>query len=174
MTNDTTHLPQADPLVDPGASNTASSSEPERRFRVENAATANWVLRKVIEARQYQERVRNWAQQEQRKAERRERRLMMRFGVELEAWLRHELNERGGRTKSVNLPTGRVGLRRPTPRLVVADEAALKHWAGQHASHLLHTVVSVSLPGVRQHFKDTGELPDGTELRTPPESLYLS
>src|SRR4051794_35829566 len=60
-------------------------------FRVNDEKAASWVVRKVLEARTYAERVRAWALEEQRRAERDENWLLRRFGSELEVWLRSEL-----------------------------------------------------------------------------------
>jgi hypothetical protein len=58
------------------------------RFAVRDEASANWVVRRVVEARTYAERVKAWAEREQRRARREERFFLHRFGAELDRWLK--------------------------------------------------------------------------------------
>ena len=60
-------------------------------FRVCDEASANWVVRRIAEARKYAEHVEAWAATELRRAEREERFLLERFGPQLEAWARERL-----------------------------------------------------------------------------------
>src|SRR5688500_6897486 len=53
-------------------------------FHIHDAASANWVVRKVVEARQYAERVQAWADRELRRAKREEEFFRYRFGEQLE------------------------------------------------------------------------------------------
>jgi len=57
-------------------------------FAVTDAASANWVIRKIVEARAYAARVRHWSALEIRRAEREEQFFIRRFGVELEVGIR--------------------------------------------------------------------------------------
>src|SRR4051812_34057237 len=54
------------------------------RFAVTDEASANWLVRKVLEARRYAERVEAWAAAEMRRARRDEAFLLGRFGSDLE------------------------------------------------------------------------------------------
>ena len=64
---------------------------PDDGFVVRDASSANWVVRKIVEARAYAQRVKAWAELEQRRAQREEDVLLRRFGVELEAWARQQI-----------------------------------------------------------------------------------
>jgi hypothetical protein len=97
-------------------------------FAVRDAASANWVIRKVVEARKYAERVQLWAAAELRRAQREEEFLLHRFGVELEEWARRQIESQRDGRKSVSLPSGTAGFRLGQARLDVTDELALLAW----------------------------------------------
>ena len=102
------------------------------RFIVCDAASAHWVIRKIVEARKYAERVETWAAAEVRRAQREEAFLLRRFGAELEAWARQEIQAQHDGRKSVCLPAGTDGFRIEQARLRVTEEAALaagESWA---------------------------------------------
>ena len=78
-------------------------------FCIDSAERANWLVRRVIEARAYGDRVRTWAAKEQKRAERDEAQLMYMFGRQLQDWVVQDLATHRGRRKSVSLPAGTVG-----------------------------------------------------------------
>ena len=55
-------------------------------FVVSDERSANWVVRKIVEARRYAMHVEAWAAGEIRRAQREEQRLLDRFGLQLEQW----------------------------------------------------------------------------------------
>ena len=98
----------------PATADAESRDEPQEEtpqvpesFCVRDVATAAWVVRKVVEARAYAARVREWAAAELRRAQREE----VFYGHQLEQWARREVEAASGRRKSVNLPSGTVGFR---------------------------------------------------------------
>ena len=154
---------------------TEMEAQVPEQFAVHDEASANWVVRKIVGARAYAERVQSWAEQEAQRARREERFFLGRFGLELNRWLRQQLTENGGRAKSVNLPAGRVGLRTAKPRLVVDDETAAMNWAKSHCADAVTVAVSERLlkQPLHDHFAETGELPDGTRLEPEHDNLYI-
>src|SRR4051794_29700288 len=64
-----------------------------KQFRIDDEQSANWLVRKVIAAREYGERVKAWAEQERRRAEREERTLMFLFGRQIEVWAKCEIEK---------------------------------------------------------------------------------
>ena len=144
------------------------------RFSVCDEGSANWVARRIVEARAYARRVKEWAEQEQRRASREEEFFLRRFGSELTAWVRQELDVRGGKQKSINLPAGRVGFRTKQDRLVIDDEAAAIAWAKNHCPGAVNTVERCGKRHLDEHFEATGELPDGARLEPSHESFYVS
>ena len=192
-------MAETDEAPDEGISDEpAVVAEVPEGFRIDDAAKASWAVRKILEARGYAARVKRWAEQELRRAERDERWLLARFGPELEAWLRAELARRGGRSRSVPLPGGTLGLRRQPPRVDLLDELAAAAWCERHLPEALRVMVEVEGNAARdlarwhhQHEEDarlrkqvlreplnryaaaSGELPDGTSLVGGEERLYV-
>lgn len=171
-------------------------SVPER-FTICDESTANWVVRKVSDARSYAEHVRAWADAELRRARREEQFFLTRFGSQLEAWLRHELVARGGRRRSINLPAGVLGLRSAPPCLRIIDEATLLAWCRRHLSEALHVraetsgvealrlerlvgseapesrvTVAVNKFVLNGYFGTTGDVPEGVEVQ-PREDVLI-
>lgn len=160
-------------------------------FKVRDEGSANWLVRKVVDARSYAKRVQTWAALEIRRSENDEHFLMHRYGAQLEAWAREQLGAGGNRRRSIALPGGTVGFRSIAMRLSIVDETLLMGWC---AVNLPNTVVAeVSAVGceaarlrewVRQncpsaaitmgvvkslvddHFRQSGECPIGTECVT--------
>src|SRR5689334_271549 len=111
----------ADPVATDDSDSEADLGVPER-FTVCNPETANWVVKKVIEARSYAHRVRMWAARETARAEATERQLLYLFGRQLEDWVRREIATNGGRRKSIPLPAGTVGFRTVPPSLTIDND----------------------------------------------------
>lgn len=168
------------------------------RFVIDDAQKASWVARKIIEAREYGQRVKAWSERELHRAEREETWLLRRFGAELEAWTQAELQRRGGRAKSVNLPGGRLGFRLQLARVEIIDEPGVLAWCRQQLPVALKiTVEANDQPGLEllqwqeQHVKscrlrqqvlreqlnvhcaETGEVPEGANLRAAADAFYV-
>jgi hypothetical protein len=146
-------------------------------FSVRDEGTANWLIRKVLEARHYAEQVASWAQRELRRAEREEQFLLYRFGQQLEDWTRRQLAapedmaSRG--RKSIHLPAGSVGFRREPAKLLIVDERALTEWCRVHLPSATAVVQHVHKAAVKEHVAATGELPPGAELREGGERFFI-
>ena len=167
-------------------------------FEVKDHTSAAWVVRKVVEARAYAERVRAWAAAELRRAEQEESWFLHRFGGQLEGWLRTELTRQGGRRRCIALPSGTIGLRQQPPRLEVIDELAAVAWCHRHLPQALR--IGVEADGaagielaawhaqheddarcrhhllrepLNHHVAETGELPEGTTLRPAQDLFYV-
>ncbi len=148
--------------------------EIDEGFHVRDAATANWVVRKIIEARTYAARVTAWAELEQRRAVRDEQFLLRRFGVELEEWARQQIATQHDKRQSVSLPAGSIGFRVEPTKLCVTDEPALLAWCRQHLPSAIRTVESPMKAPLNDHLKATGECPDGTNLIGGGHKFYVS
>src|SRR4051812_46184175 len=81
-------------------------TDPRREFAIDCEAHANWLIRKIVSARQYAEHVKHWAEQEQRRAAREEQCLLFLFGRQIETWVRDQIEKLNGRRKSLSLPSG--------------------------------------------------------------------
>lgn len=142
----------------------AESEHPEQRrddesFVVRDEASANWVVRKIVEARQYRERVKGWAEFEITRSRRDEERLLYLYGGQLEAWAKLEIERRGRRTRSLNLPAGRVGFRKRRPKITIEDPAAVLVWAKAACPEAVVIVQRISRAKIEDHLCATGELP---------------
>jgi phage host-nuclease inhibitor protein Gam len=142
-------------------------------FCVRDAATAAWVVRKIVEARAYAARVREWADRELRRAQREERFFLYCYGHQLEQWARRELEAANGRRKSVNLPSGTVGFRSEPPRLEVTDEGALLRWCKASLPCAVATAERVLRGAVMEQVRNTGEQPDGAEVAGGGERFFV-
>lgn len=142
-------------------------------FAIVDAASANWLVRKIIESRRYAEHVRTWAVAENRRAENDERFLLQRYGLQLERWVRQELVQRGNRRRSIGLPAGDVGFRRERPKLVVINETRLICWCREHLPKAVIAVEHVLKSMVHEHVISTGEVMDGAEIRSGGERFFI-
>jgi hypothetical protein len=146
----------------------AQTSEP---FSVHDAKSANWVVRKVMETRAYAQHVKEWAEAEMRRADQEERFYLHRYGHQLQAWLKSQLNS--GRRKCVKLPAGTLGFRNEPIKLDVVDEKSLVGWCQKSLPGALCTQVRVLKSLVKDHFRKTGELPDGMITTGGCERFYV-
>jgi len=142
-------------------------------FHVHDEGSANWVVRRIIEARQYAQHVKEWAELECRRSQRDEDRLMFMFGRQLEAWVSERIAAMNGRRKSIPLPAGTVGFRHLNTTLVIIDEGAVLDWARQHQPKAIQTKEYLSKTVINEHFAALGELPPGTQVEPEREKFYI-
>jgi hypothetical protein len=140
-------------------------------FSVDNAAGANWVVRKIIEARNYAKHVKQWAEAEILRAQREEEFFLFHYGHQLEIWARSQIAS--GKRKSVKLPGGTVGFRVRATKLEITDKKALLEWCKTNCPSSVMTVETVLKKGVMSHVKDTGECPAGAEIKVGSDHLYI-
>ncbi len=181
----------------PAEQESPNCSAPEY-FHVRDEASAEWVVRRINEARANVHRVEQWAATEIRQAREQERCFLGRYGAQLENWLRNELERRDLRRRSLALPSGTIGLRRLPPRLVIENESAALDWARRHLRLALRITISaagadgedlarwsrencrgsriterLALEDLNEYVGSTGELPNGVELRSGEERFYV-
>lgn len=142
-------------------------------FSVRDEASANWVIRKIVEARAYAERVQTWAALESRRAEREERFFMQRFGPQLEVWARERIATLRGRRKMIRLPAGAVGFRTAPPHLSVLDESALLRWCKANLPLAIVVKEQVVKTTVKHHILTSGECPEGAEVVPGGQRFYI-
>jgi hypothetical protein len=131
------------------------------KFQVVDEQSANWVIKRVMEARQYAARVKAWADQELTRAAREEKTLLFLFGRQMEQWTFSEIEKVRGRRKSLNLPAGTVGFRTLPIRLVIDDEARVLSWARSNLPDAISVVEKLSKSIVNDYSAKTGVIPDG-------------
>jgi hypothetical protein len=130
----TTTMPSPDAELQPSAPGDAEMDvevlrSVPKEFAIDCEAHANWLVRKIVSARAYAERVKEWCEQELRRAAREEQTLMFLFSRQAEAWARGEIEKLNGRRKSLSLPAGVLGFRTVNPSLQVDDEQVVLIWA---------------------------------------------
>lgn len=145
----------------------------EEAFHVHNDDTANWVIRKITEARAYASRCEEWAERECRRAVRDEEFFLCRYGAQLRAYLEQKLAEQGGKRKSVSLPAGSLGYRTQAAKLVLDDESSVMTWAKEHCPGSIEILERLSKTVLNAHFEKTGELPSGSHIEPTFEKLYV-
>ena len=141
-------------------------------FSVYDRDSAEWLVRKVVEADAHIARVKAQAAREIRRTERERDFLLMRYGPELERWTEQQLNATQGRRKSVLLLSGTVGFRSTSAALVVSDLPTLVAWARRYCKKAVVVVKKVSKSTLKAHFEKSGELPDGMEI-TPAKNKFF-
>jgi hypothetical protein len=144
------------------------------RFTVTDTNSANWVVRKIIEARSYSARVKIWAEQEQRRALSEERTLLFLFGRQLEHWTLTEIEKLASRRKSISLPAGTVGFRKVGPRLVIDNEASVLSWAKANCQQAVVTVQKLSKVSLNAYVEASGHIPDqGAHMEMSIEHFFI-
>jgi hypothetical protein len=145
-----------------------------KAFCIEDEKSASWVVRKIVAAREYGERVKEWAAQERRRAEREEQTLMFLFGRQVERWVQTEITRLNGKRKSLVLPGGTVGFRTSTAKLVVDDEVVTLTWAREYCPQAIVVVEKLSKTVFDQYVKETGHAPDeGVHIEAASEKFYI-
>jgi phage host-nuclease inhibitor protein Gam len=145
-----------------------------RQFEVSDEGSANWLIRRVIDSRSYAQRVKQWADQELRRAAREEQTLMFLFGRQLEQWAKSEIEKLNGRRKSLNLPAGSVAFRTTPTRIVVDDESRVIAWARTNLPSAIVTVEKLSRTTLNEYAAKTGVIPDdGVHVEPSRESFSI-
>jgi hypothetical protein len=149
----------------------SAEGEPPETFSVHDDASANWVLRKVVEARAYAKRVKAWADSELKRAASEEEFFLRMYGRQLEDWARSQIKSR--RRKSLRLPAGTIGFRIAPISLQVRDEQKLIAWCRSALPEALKIQTHVLKQQVKEHVVSTGECPDGAEVVSGGEKFYV-
>jgi hypothetical protein len=145
-----------------------------KQFEINDPKSANWLVKKIIAAREYAIHVRRWADLEVRRSEREEQCLLYLFGRQIETWAKVEVTKLGGRRKSVSLPGGTLAFRVQKAHLVVDDETRLMEWARINCPDAIQVTERLVKTPVNDHFVATGELPDGARIEPEKESFRIS
>lgn len=138
-------------------------------FEIVDAQDASWVVRKIVEARARQERVREWAAREQKAARREEEFLLRRFGPSLQAWMQE--NAKG--KKTVRLLDGTVGVRRKRMTLHIEDRELLLDWCRRNLPDAVKVEEDILKTPLNEHLRETGEVPPGCDLGATGDEFYI-
>lgn len=145
-----------------------------RQFEIRDEKSANWLVRRIMDSRQYAARVKEWAEAELRRAAREEHTLLFLFGRQLESWTKSEIEKLRGKKKSLNLPAGCVGFRTLPARIVVDDEARVLAWARVNLPTAVVTTERLLKSVVTDHAAATGLIPDnGVHIDPGGERFFV-
>ena len=145
-----------------------------KQFEITDEQSANWLLKRVMHSRAYAKKVRDWADQELRRAQREEHTLMFLYGRQLESWTRDQISKMRGSRKSICLPSATIGFRAIATRIVVDDETKVILWAKEN----LPTAVVISehllKSEINQYAERTGVIPDdGVHLEPASDRFFI-
>jgi hypothetical protein len=144
------------------------------QFCIHDDASANWLVRKIVEARAYAKRCADWCAGEQARAQHDEEFLLYRFGQQLVDHTRKRILENGGRQKSIKLPAGMIGFRQEGAKLLVDDETAVIEWARRNQPALITHIERLSKSALNELVEETGEVPDvGVRIEPARENFYI-
>jgi hypothetical protein len=143
------------------------------QFTIHNHRTANWLVKRIVANRQYGAQVKRWAESELKHVARTEAFLLERYGRQLEQWAVHQININGGRRRFVALPAGRVCLRRAPAWVEICNEAKLIAWCRANLPSAIITTERLLRTEVRHHVEQSGEVPDGAEVRAATERIII-
>jgi len=153
---------------------TVEIADAEEGFHVHDDSSANWVIRKIQEARAYSCRVAEWSEKEQVRAKREEDFFLFRYGQQLMDYARKKIDELGGRRKSIALPAGTLGFRKEHAKIIIDDEAAVLAWAKAHKPDLVTIIERLSKSGLNEHIDATGEIPEaGLHIEPEKEKFFV-
>jgi hypothetical protein len=145
-----------------------------KAFAIDCEEHANWLVRRIIMARAYASRVKQYAEQELRRAEREEQTLLFLFGRQIEAWAQSEIAQFKGRRKSLALPAGTVGFRKIAAKLVIDDEKVVLVWAKENCPSAVVVIEKLSKSVIDEQMRATGVVPDaGAHVEPEAERFYI-
>ncbi len=144
-------------------------SPDKQQFVIRDAGDASWVVRKIVEARARQQRIKDWAQAELKAAQREEKFFLERFGDELEAWTA----ENNGGKKTLRLPDGTLGFRQKRAIIQIQDEDRVLDWCRDHLPEAVKISEYILKTPLNEHLKETGELPPGCDLDAGGDEFYV-
>lgn len=142
-------------------------------FSIRCPKTAGWVVRRIVASRRYAEHVKVWAEQERRRAEAEEQRLIFLFGGALRQWAEAEIAKLRGRRRSVALPGGTVGFRAVPSHILIRDEGVVLRWAKQACPSAVVVSERLLKTPINEHFQKTGEVPEGVEVAAARDEFFV-
>lgn len=172
-------MPDAERMTDGDMADAGDTGFPDpevpEQFAVSDRDTANWVVRKINEARAYRKNIEAYAAREKRRAEREEEFFRFRFERQLRDWAASEIAKLKGKRKTINLPAGSLSFRHAGPNLVIDDEEAVIDWARKNCPAAIQVSERLSRTTVKEHFEATGELPErGAHAEPSRETFRVS
>lgn len=148
-----------------------STQEPRKPFQVDSIETANWALTKLLSANTEVERYRDLAQQYKRRIDGWFAESISQtvesidfFEGLLKPWVQTELAEKGGRSRSIRLPSGTIGLRKTPDKVEVANEQLALEYCEQELPQALVVKKSLAKAELKASLKGRKRIPGVTLL----------
>jgi hypothetical protein len=140
---------------------------------IEDASSANSVVRKIVEARAYARHVKKWAEAELRRAEREEQFFIRTYGHQLEVWIRAEL-AKDRRSKCIRLPAGILGYRIEPKKLELKDDEKLMAWCRRSLPNALVVRTLIVRDVLTRYIQKTGKCPDGAAITGGRQQFHIA
>lgn len=146
---------------------------PEERpiFEITDEPTAEWVVSKLAMWKGEIARRKEAAAAYVADAQRNLDYLNWRFNHDLAIYTTNALKTE--KKKSIKLASGTLGFRVQKPKIVVDDEGVVMRWADDNCPDAIKKVESILKTPLNDHFKATGELPDGCSLTEESQAFYV-
>ena len=145
-----------------------------QHFEITDDKSANWLVKRIMESRAYARKVKDWAEQELRRAEREETTLMFLYGRQISDWTRDEVAKLNGRRKSLCLPAGTIGFRSTSTRILVEDEASVLTWAKENLPAAVIVAERLSRTVINEYAERTGVIPDhGVRIEPAGQKFFI-
>jgi len=142
----------------------------EKRFRVHDERTADWVLQQIARAQDELERITVQYESRKKDLEKRIEWFRKRFGFELEQWARKNLPHN---RKTVKLAHGNLRFRTVKPQVEIVDQEKALDWAKQNCPDAVVVRESVLKTPLKETIFETGEIPDGVEVTPAGEKFSI-
>ena len=140
---------------------------------IEDASSANSIVRKIVDARAYARHVKKWAEAELRRAEREEQFFLRNYSDQLEDWARGEL-AKDRRRKSIRLPAGTVGFRVEPKKLALKDDEKLMAWCRRYLPNALVDRTLILRDVLTKYIQKSGKCPDGAAITGGQQQFYIA
>jgi phage host-nuclease inhibitor protein Gam len=160
------------------AENTTDTNDP---WQINDLDTAAWASRKLATLHKEAKEIQEWKQRETQRIENaahpEETRLNKQiqfFESHLSDYLRR-LIEDGRRTKSLQLPGGKVSIRARQPKLSIPYQDQLEQWAKRNAPEIINTIEEINMSRLkaRLEYANEGIVIDKTTGEILPITWYI-
>lgn len=131
---------------------------------------ATWYLGKLNDLTEMVDQIKHQAASMIRELENRKLALAYKWGGEFKRIIDAKLHSQVGKKKSVKLLTGTSGYRTSPEKVVVVDEQRALAWAAFNKPEAIRN--TLRLTPIKEHIKETGNVPDGIHFAEKQERFY--
>jgi len=146
------------------------SNEQDEDFHITSEDKADWVIKKITGVDDEIDRLEEQHRRRVKQLENEKQFFKERFGKELKAFVRANLD---GRKKSIDFVHGRAGFRKSRETIEIVDKEANLDWAKENCPDALREKEwTIKTPQIKL-MKETGEMPDGTALKPAKDRFFV-